>query len=119
MRWGAEDRDWEADSKLDADFGFIREFLARGGRALMGVGSGKTVARAVESALRCPLLEEGAVESAQKMILLVSAPEQSTLKELGSVNELLLASHGKDAEFLHGFQKTEGLPSATYYAMGS
>jgi cell division protein FtsZ len=101
---------------LDGDFESLRPLLVGCGRASMAFGRGESLMQAMESALSSPLLEEGVLGRARKVILCPGASNETTIEDVQDAIKLLQTRLRDDVDVIRGVVMVEGEPRVTLYA---
>jgi len=109
---------------INRDFADVETVMRGGGIALMGIGVGKGEHRAVEAAQQAfssPLLEEAALEGAQRVLINFVGGPDTTISEINEAAELIGKRCASDCLFLFGYgqrEELEGLIQVTVIATG-
>jgi len=109
---------------INRDFADVETVMRGGGIALMGIGVGKGEHRAVEAAQQAfssPLLEEAALEGAQRVLINFVGGPDTTIAEINEAAELIGKRCASDCLFLFGYgqrEELEGLIQVTVIATG-
>jgi cell division protein FtsZ len=109
---------------INRDFADVETVMRGGGIALMGIGVGKGEHRAVEAAQQAfssPLLEEAALEGAQRVLVNFVGGPDTTIAEINEAAELIGKRCASDCLFLFGYgqrEELEGLIQVTVIATG-
>jgi cell division protein FtsZ len=96
---------------VNVDFADVRTVLARRGRALLGVGSGRGPHRAVEAvhaAIASPLLQDQRLHGARNVLLNVSGPADLGLHELAEAASLVADEAHEDVNLIWGWVPLAG-----------
>lgn len=102
---------------IHLDFKDMRAMLKEGGVAAMGIGYGSgdhAVTKAIDDALRSPLMNDGDIFKAKKVLLNISFAEEAGANglmadEMDEANEFL-ARFGEDIEARWGVNRVAGMP---------
>jgi cell division protein FtsZ len=109
---------------INRDFADVETVMRGGGIALMGIGVGKGEHRAIEAAQQAfssPLLEEAALEGAQRVLVNFVGGPDTTIAEINEAAELIGKRCASDCLFLFGYgqrEELEGLIQVTVIATG-
>lgn len=101
---------------LDGDFECLRPSLQECGLTRMGFGTGATLYDALKSAMRSPLLGDGAINRARTLILNLGASDDTPLAEVNTVLERLVRGIHRDAKVIWSIDIAPGLATAVLYA---
>lgn len=93
------------DGYINLDFNDIRTFLTKSGPALIGMGSASgegAIMKALEAAIRCPLLEDVTGCKARGVIVNVNVGPSFPLIDLSNAGESIQEYYGDDADVKYG-----------------
>ncbi len=102
-------------SLLDGDFEFVRPMLEGSGLAFVGRGAAATLSAALADAVADPLLGEDTLERARKVILSLTATEETTLDELNRAFDWFQGQLHEDVGLLWNVGIVAGLATAVLY----
>jgi len=91
---------------INRDFADVETVMRGGGMALMGIGIGSGEHRAIEAAQQAfssPLLEDTALEGAQRVLVNFVGGEETTINEINDAAEYIAKRCAPDCLFLFGY----------------
>ena len=91
---------------INRDFADVETVMRGGGMALMGIGVGSGEHRAIEAAQQAfssPLLEDTALEGAQRVLVNFVGGENTTINEINDAAEYIAKRCAPDCLFLFGY----------------
>lgn len=94
-----------APGLINVDFADVRKVMSVQGKAMMGLGfsdSDNRAREAAEQALSSPLLEDLDLTGAQGILVNVTADDSLSLAEFQTINDIVTAMAGEDAEVITG-----------------
>ncbi|MFI5214275.1 MAG: cell division protein FtsZ [Gemmatimonadales bacterium] len=90
---------------VNVDYADVRTVMQNGGSALMGTGTGKGEARAMEAAqqaISSPLLDNISINGATGVLLNMTGGDDLTLGEVHQISEIVHDAVGEEAELIFG-----------------
>jgi cell division protein FtsZ len=90
---------------VNVDYADVRTVMQNGGSALMGTGTGKGEARAMEAAqqaISSPLLDNIQINGATGVLINITGGEDLTLGEVNLISEAIHDAAGEEAEIIFG-----------------
>ena len=90
---------------VNVDYADVRTVMQNGGSALMGTGTGKGEARAMEAAqqaISSPLLDNVSINGATGVLLNMTGGDDLTLGEVHQISEIVHDAVGEEAELIFG-----------------
>jgi len=99
----------------NVDFADVRAAMAEKGMTLMGTGEGKGENRAEEAtrkALTSPLLDNVSIDGATGILYNITAAANLSLKEIGTISEIVKENASPDAKIKFGIVDDDGLGDA-------
>jgi len=81
----------------------------------MGIGIADQLPQAMEKAISCPLLDNGALESAQRIILNINPSEQTSISEIHVALDVLEKRLSEHADIIGGLTGIKDQPMITLY----
>jgi cell division protein FtsZ len=100
---------------INIDFADVRTVMSERGGAVMSVGIAQGEGRASEAAhraLRSPLIEDVAIESARRVLLNISGDETMTLKEVDEAASIVFHATNGQADIRMGAARLAGMKAA-------
>lgn len=97
---------------VNLDFADVRTTMAKGGMAIMGIGSSSGENRAIEAAERAichPLLEDVSIQGAKAVLMNIASTSEVTLEEVTEASARIHSEAGDDAEVIWGTVLDENL----------
>ncbi len=97
---------------INADFADVKTIMENGGKALIGVGSGRgenKIGEAVLASTTSPLLEDTSIDGAKRLIINVEvSPDLSILEVEDAISQIKEKAH-EDAHIIFGASMSENL----------
>jgi cell division protein FtsZ len=97
---------------IRVDFADVRTALSAKGLAIMGVGEAtgeNRGRRAVEEAIKCPLMENQSIKGAKYLLINIISDEDLTIEELEDINNYLVEQAAPDVKVFSGISQDEEL----------
>ena len=94
-----------APGLINVDFADVRTIMTGRGRAVMGTGVASGEGRAVEAAhkaISSPLLEEGSMDGARRVLVNITGTETMTLFEINEATTIIQEEAHEDANIIFG-----------------
>jgi cell division protein FtsZ len=102
------------DGRINLDFADVRTILEAQGRAVMGIGMASGETRAVEAAARAissPLLEDGHIKGARKVLINITGGSDLSLFEVTEASTIIQKEADPDAQIIFGTVIHDDYPS--------
>ncbi len=90
---------------VNVDFADVRTIMTGRGRAVMGTGVARGEGRAVEAAHRAissPLLEDGSMDGARRVLINITGTEEMSLYEINEATSIIQEEAHEDANIIFG-----------------
>jgi cell division protein FtsZ len=90
---------------VNVDFADVRTIMTGRGRAVMGTGVATGEGRAVEAAhkaISSPLLEDGSMDGARRVLINITGTEEMTLFEINEATSIIQEEAHEDANIIFG-----------------
>lgn len=90
---------------VNVDFADVRTIMTGRGRAVMGTGISSGEGRAVEAAhkaISSPLLEDGSMDGARRVLINITGTEEMTLFEINEATSIVQEEAHEDANIIFG-----------------
>jgi cell division protein FtsZ len=90
---------------VNVDFADVRTIMTGRGRAVMGTGVARGEGRAVEAAhkaISSPLLEDGSMDGARRVLINITGTEEMSLYEINEATSIIQEEAHEDANIIFG-----------------